>query len=101
MPTTSCGQPVVAKFDHRGMCGAPDWVAEVLSPSTARYDRTIKLAAYERAGVPEIWLIDPTDRTVAIYRLAAGHSCRPVVLDLTGRTAITAVPGVSIDWDRH
>lgn len=88
------------KFDHRGMCGAPDWVAEVLSPSTARYDRTIKLAAYERAGVPEIWLIDPSDRTVAIYRLAAGHYSRPVVLDLTGRTAITSIPGVSIDWDQ-
>jgi Uma2 family endonuclease len=87
------------KLDDRGMCGAPDWVAEVLSPSTARYDRITKLAAYKRAGVPEIWLIDPTDRTVAIYRLAASHYSRPAVLDLIGRTAITAVPGVSIDWD--
>lgn len=88
------------KFDDRGMCGAPDWVAEVLSPSTARYDRTTKLAAYERAGVPEIWLIDPAGRTVAICRLAAGHYSRAVVLELTGQTAITAVPGVSIDWDQ-
>jgi Uma2 family endonuclease len=87
------------KLDDRGMCGVPDWVAEVLSPPTARYDRTTKLAAYERAGVPEVWLIDPTDRTVAIYRLAAGHYTPPVVLELKGRTAITAVPGVSIDWD--
>lgn len=86
------------KLDDRGLRGAPDWVAEVLSPSTARYDRTTKLAAYERAGVSEIWLIDPAGRTVAIYRLAAGHYSRPVVLDLTGQTAITAVPGVSIDW---
>lgn len=87
------------KLDARGMCGAPDWVAEVLSPSTARYDRTTKLAAYERAGVPEIWLIDPIARTVAIYLLAAGCYGPPAVLELKGHTAITTVPGVCIDWD--
>lgn len=50
------------------MRGASDWIAEILSPSPANYDRTIKLRAYERAGVPEVWLIDPADRTVAIHR---------------------------------
>jgi Uma2 family endonuclease len=88
------------KLDERGMSGAPDWVAEVLSPSTARYDRTTKLRAYERAGVSEVWLIDPTDRTVTIHRIEAGHYPRPVILELKGRTALEAVPGVSIDWDR-
>lgn len=87
------------RIDNRGMCGAPDWVAEVLSPSTARYDRTIKLAAYERAGVPEVWLINPTGRTVAIYLLTTGRYARPAVLELEGRTAIASVPDVSIDWD--
>lgn len=88
------------KLDQRGMCGAPDWIAEVLSPSTARYDGTLKLHAYERAGVPEVWLIDPIDRRVAIYRIAAGHYPPPVTRALEGRTAIAAVPGISIDWDR-
>jgi Uma2 family endonuclease len=88
------------KLDDRGMRGAPDWIAEVLSPSTARYDRTIKLSAYERAGVPEVWLIDPIDRTVAIYRIAARGYARPIVLELKGQTAIREVPDVSIDWDR-
>lgn len=86
------------KLDERGLCGAPDWIAEVLSPSTARYDRTTKLSAYERAGVPEVWLIEPADQTVTIYRIAAAHYSQPVVLELKGRTAIMA--GVSIDWDR-
>ena len=36
------------KIDARGVRGAPDWIAEVLSPSTARYDQTVKLAAYEQ-----------------------------------------------------
>lgn len=88
------------KVDDRGLCGAPDWIAEVLSPSTARYDRTIKLRAYEQAGVPEVWLIDPTPRTVTIHRIAAGRYTRPTVLELSGRTAIAAVAGVRIDWDR-
>lgn len=88
------------KLDERGMTGAPDWVAEILSPSTVRYDRTTKLRAYERAGVPEVWLIDPADRTLTIYRIEAGRYTQPGVLNLEGRTAIAAIPGVSIDWDR-
>jgi|SRR6185437_15895416 Uma2 family endonuclease len=88
------------KLDERGVSGAPDWIAEVLSPSTTRYDRTTKLRAYERAGVPEVWLIDPADRTVTIHRIEGGRYAQPAVLELKGRTAIAAVPGVSIDWDR-
>lgn len=88
------------KLDDRGARGAPDWIAEVLSPSTARYDRTTKLRAYERAGVPEVWLIDPTDRTVTIYRIAAGQYTQPALLRLEARTSMTSVPEVTIDWDR-
>jgi len=88
------------KIDQRGMRGAPDWLAEVLSPSTASHDQIIKVPVYERAGVPEVWLIHPTDRTLAIYRLEDGRYGRPTILELKGQTALTAVPGVSIDWDR-
>ena len=88
------------KFDARGMRGAPDWVAEVLSPSTARHDRTLKLSAYERAGVREVWLIDPIDRTLTIYRLEAGYYGRATLLELKGQTQLTAVPGIVIDWAR-
>jgi len=87
------------KLDDRSLCGAPDWVAEVLSPSTAHYDRTTKLRAYERAGVPEVWLIDPGASTVAVHRLAAGRYSEPVVLELRGQTALAAVPGITIDWE--
>jgi Uma2 family endonuclease len=86
--------------DARGVRGAPDWVAEVLSPSTASHDRTVKLSAYERAGVREAWLIDPIDRKLTIYRLEAGYYGPPTILELKGRTQLTAVPGVTIDWTR-
>ena len=88
------------KLDQRGMRGAPDWLAEVLSSSTASHDQIIKVPVYERAGVPEVWLIHPTDRTLAIYRLEDGRYGRPTILELKGQTPLTAVPGVSIDWDR-
>jgi Uma2 family endonuclease len=88
------------KLDQRGMRGAPDWLAEVLSPSTASHDQIIKLPVYERAGVPEVWLIHPTDRTLTIYRLEDGRYGRPTILELKGQTPLIAVPGVCIDWDR-
>ncbi|HEV2271907.1 MAG TPA: Uma2 family endonuclease [Steroidobacteraceae bacterium] len=88
------------KLDERGMRGAPDWVAEILSPRTASHDRIVKLPVYERAGIREVWLIHPTDRILTIYRLEDGRYGRPVVLALQGSTAISAIPGVSIDWGR-
>jgi Uma2 family endonuclease len=88
------------KVEARGIRGAPDWVAEVLSPSTASHNRTVKLSAYERAGVREVWLIDPVDRTLTIYQLEAGSYGRATILELKGRTQLTAVPGVTIDWAR-
>jgi Uma2 family endonuclease len=87
------------KLDGRGARGAPDWLVEVLSPSTARHDRVVKIPAYERAGVREVWLVHPVDRKLAIYRLEAGRYGPPTVFELKGRTQITAVPGVTVDWD--
>ena len=48
--------------------GTPDLVAEVLSPSTASYDRVEKLDAYRRAGVPWVWLIDSETLVVEEYQ---------------------------------
>ena len=88
------------KIDARGVRGAPDWLAEVLSPGTARHDKRVKLPVYERAGVREVWLIDPIDRTLTLYRLEGGRYGHATLLELKGQTAIKAVPGVSIDWDQ-
>ena len=88
------------KLDARGMRGAPDWVAEVLSPSTASHDQVIKLPVYERAGVREIWLIHPIDRTLSVYRLKKGSYGRPTIRALEGHTRLTAVAGVTVDWGR-
>jgi Uma2 family endonuclease len=88
------------RLDRRGLRGAPDWLAEVLSPSTASHDQVRKVPVYERAGVAEVWLIHPTDRTLTLYRLQEGRYERPTILELKGQTPLTSVPGVNIDWDR-
>ena len=48
---------------------APDWVCEVVSPSSGRLDRVRKLPKYARAGVPHLWLVDPLQQTLEAYRL--------------------------------
>ena len=47
----------------------PDWVCEVLSPSTQRYDRVQKLAIYAREKVSHYWLINPDAQTLEVLRL--------------------------------
>ena len=52
---------------------APDWVCEILSPSTAVVDRVKKLAIYAREGVANAWLIDPALQTLEELRLEGGR----------------------------
>jgi Uma2 family endonuclease len=52
---------------------APDWVCEVISPSTERMDRRKKLRIYAREGVRHAWLLNPIARTLEIRRLNAGE----------------------------
>ncbi len=47
---------------------APDWVCEVLSPSTVTVDRKRKLPIYRREGVAHAWLVDPRARTLEVFR---------------------------------
>lgn len=60
------------KIQEDGVHGAPDLVAEVLSPSTSKNDRIHKKAVYEVCGVREYWLVDPANRTIEQYLLRDG-----------------------------
>ncbi|CCE24936.1 Uma2 family endonuclease [Methylotuvimicrobium alcaliphilum] len=51
----------------------PDWVCEVLSPATAKIDRSEKMPIYAGLGVFYCWLIDPMLHTLETYRLQEGH----------------------------
>ena len=57
------------KLDKYGCKGAPELVIEVLSPSTRRHDRLVKLELYQRARVAEYWLVDPENQSVQVLLL--------------------------------
>lgn len=59
--------------DASGFDLAPDWICEVLSPSTARVDRVQKMPIYLREGVNHVWLVDPRARTLEVYRRGEGN----------------------------
>lgn len=58
------------KLDEKGCHGAPDWAVEIVSPSSVKMDRKIKLFKYRTAGVREYWIVDPGERTVEVYLFA-------------------------------
>ena len=52
--------------------GAPDLVVEILSPSTAERDRTVKSDLYAQHGVHEYWIVDPDARSITVFLLNGG-----------------------------
>ncbi len=61
------------KLDEYGCKGAPDFVIEILSPSTQRHDQLVKLSLYQRAGVREYWIVDPENKTVRVMLQDSGN----------------------------
>lgn len=57
-----------SKIKTNGIFGAPDLVAEVLSPSTAKNDRGRKMEVYAKCGVREYWIVSPGEQSIEVYR---------------------------------
>jgi Uma2 family endonuclease len=57
------------RIQERGLMGAPDLVVEVVLPSSKLYDRLNKHMAYEQAGIPEYWLVDPRAQSIEVFAL--------------------------------
>ena len=55
------------KIDEKGCHGAPDWIIEIVSPSSKYMDYVRKLIMYQNTGVREYWLVDPGRRCVTVY----------------------------------
>jgi len=76
---------------------APDWVCEVLSPSTVAIDRVKKLAIYAREAVPHAWLVDPIAQTLEVLRLEGGRWT--IVSTWSGSDLVRAEPFEALDVD--
>jgi len=75
---------------------APDWVCEVLSPSTERIDRGRKLRIYADAGVAHAWFVNPVERTLEVLRLRDG--AWTIVMVGTGSDALRIEPFEAIEF---
>lgn len=76
---------------------APDWVCEVLSPSTVRYDRGGKMRIYAREKVAHVWLIDPAYRTLEVLRLD-GQEMKQVSIH-GGEEKVSVEPFAALEID--
>ena len=74
---------------------APDWMCEVLSPSTEPIDRRKKLPIYARAGVTHAWLVEPRERRLEVLRRAE-HAWAKVG-EYRGETAVRAEPFAAVE----
>ncbi len=72
-------------IEERAIVGPPDLVVEILSPSTAKNDRTRKKASYAAYGVPEYWIVDPFNQTLEQYVLQQPDSGQYELLQLYDR----------------
>ena len=85
------------KLDEAGCLGAPDFVVEVLSPSTAYKDQTEKLALFEENGVLEYWIVNGTLGRVLVYLLGEdGRFKKPTEYRTPEEIHAMALPGVVI-----
>jgi Uma2 family endonuclease len=84
--------PDAAAFDL-----APDWVCEVLSPSTTVVDRVEKLPIYAREGVKHAWLVDPIAKTLEVLRLEREHWV--LIGTWAGERGVHAEPFDAIELD--
>ena len=86
------------KLDDAGCIGAPDLIIEILSPSTARKDHKEKFNRYERAGVTEYWLVDPSANTVTVFKLGTDNRYgRPDVYSDDETIVVGILPELTIE----
>jgi Uma2 family endonuclease len=88
------------RISERGIEGAPTLVAEVLSPSTAYLDLSLKRRAYEESGVDELWILDPGERSAMVLsRQRPGRTglARTAYVYESGPVASAVLPGFEVD----
>lgn len=80
------------KLDNQTCNGAPDWVIEIVSPSTAKNDYVLKLNAYGEAGVREYWIVDPRNKMVNVF-IFEKNGFQPDVYHFTDKIPVAIYEG--------
>ncbi|MDR2562449.1 MAG: Uma2 family endonuclease [Prevotellaceae bacterium] len=87
----------LSKLDKRGCLGAPDFVVEIQSPSSVKYDLHDKFTLYEKAGVREYWVVFPSDKFVLQFILQADGKFDEGTNYEEGEVPIHIFDGLTID----
>lgn len=82
------------KLSDRGCKGAPDWIIEIVSPSSTRTDYIIKLFKYRTAGVHEYWIVNPIKKIVQTYSF--GEEENSCLYSFTDEIPVLIFPGFTI-----
>ncbi|MCP4688605.1 MAG: Uma2 family endonuclease [Desulfobacterales bacterium] len=88
-----------SKLGERGCLGAPDFIVEITSPSTAGRDYVLKSKLYEKNGVKEYWIVHPIDNILHVF-LLEGDKYHISVHDGKGELEVATLPGLVIDLDK-
>ena len=80
----------------KNICGAPDVVIEILSPSTAYYDLREKFRVYEKYGVKEYWIVDPKVKSIEIYENHKNKFLLNNSAEVTGKVSSGILKGFTV-----
>ncbi|WP_277995733.1 Uma2 family endonuclease [Moorella stamsii] len=79
------------------MNGAPDLVAEILSPSTGYYDLRSKYKVYEKKGVREYWIVDPQHKSVQVFCRQEGKAVLDQEAEQQGTIRSRVIGGFAVE----
>lgn len=84
------------KIDEKGCHGAPDWIIEIVSPSSKKMDYMRKTVLYQEAGVREYWIVDSAKKTVTVYE--TDHWDAPVRHSFSDQIKVGIYENLYIDF---
>lgn len=84
------------KLNEKGCHGGPDWIIEIVSPTSKRMDYYTKLSIYRAAGVREYWIVDPMRESITVYDME--HDAAPVIYHFTDKVKASIYDDLEIDF---
>lgn len=84
------------KLNDKGCSGAPDWIIEIVSPSSKQMDYYTKLSLYRTAGVREYWIVDPFRKTIIVYDMVNDDG--PVLHSFNDKVKANIYSNLDIDF---
>lgn len=88
----------LTKIDKRGCLGAPNWIIEIISPSTATYDVKTKFDLYAENGVAEYWIVFPGEQSITTFVLRDGEYQPTGVYEDPGLVPSHTLPELPLEW---